>query len=39
MELTEEHYKQIASLFPVQQGMCVPKLQVISAVLYVANHG
>ena len=40
MELTEEKYEQIASLFPVQRGnVRVPNLQVLNAVLYVAEHG
>ena len=40
MELTEEGYKHIASLFPVQRGnVHVPNLQVLNAILYVAEHG
>ena len=40
MELTEEHYEQIASLFPVQRGnVRVSNLQVLNAILYVAEHG
>ena len=39
MELTEEQYEQIVSLFPVQMGnMRVPNLQVLNAIPYVAEH-
>ena len=40
MELTKEHYEQIASLFPVQRGnVRVSNLKVLNAILYVAEHG
>ena len=40
MELTEEHYEQIASFFPVQWGnVRVPNLKMLNAILYVAEHG
>ena len=40
MELIEEHYEHIAPLLPVQRGnMQVPNLQVLNAILYVAEHG
>ena len=40
MKLTEEHYERIAPLFPVQRGnVRVSNLQVLNAILYVAEHG
>ena len=40
MELTEEHYEHIAPLLPVQRGnVRIPNLQVLNAILYVAEHG
>ena len=40
MELTEAQYEQIAPLFPVQRGnVKISNLQVINAILYVAEHG
>ncbi len=40
MELTEAQYERIASLLPVQRGnVRVSNLQVLNAILYVAEHG
>lgn len=40
MELTEAQYELIAPLLPVQRGnVSIPNLQVLNAILYVAEHG
>ena len=40
MELTEEQYERIAPLLPRQRGnVRLPNLQVLNAILYVAEHG
>ena len=40
MEMTQAQYKQIASLLPRQRGnVAVDNLQVLNAILYVAEHG
>jgi transposase len=40
MEITEEQYEQIADCLPVQRGnVSLPNLQVLNAILYVAEHG
>ena len=40
MELTEAQYAVIAPLLPVQRGnVSIPNLQVLNAILYVAEHG
>ena len=40
MELTESHYQLIQPHLPVQRGnVRVPNLQVLNAILYVAEHG
>ena len=40
MELTEAQYEHIAPLLPVQRGnVRVSNLQVLNAILYVAEHG
>ena len=40
MELVEEYYKHIAPLFSVQrENVHVPNLQMLNAILYVAEHG
>ena len=40
MELTRDQYEGIAPLLPVQRGnVTIPNLQVLNAILYVAEHG
>ena len=40
MELTQDQYERIAPLLPVQRGnVSIPNLQVLNALLYVAEHG
>ena len=40
MEITQEQYERISSCFPVQRGnVRVSNLQVLNAILYVAEHG
>ena len=40
MELTEAQYERIAPLLPVQRGNeRISNLQVLNAILYVAEHG
>ncbi len=40
MEITQEQYERIADSFPVQRGnVSLPNLQVLNAILYVAEHG
>jgi len=40
MELTEAQYERIAPLLPKQRGnVTLPNLQVLNAVLFVAEHG
>ena len=40
MEITESQYEQIASFLPVQRGnVSLSNLQVLNAILYVAEHG
>lgn len=40
MEITEAQYEQIAACFPVQRGnVRLSNLQVLNAILYVAEHG
>ena len=40
MELTEDQYERIAPLLPRQRGnVKLPNLQVLNAILYVAEHG
>ena len=40
MELTQEHYKLIEPHLPVQRGnVRISNLQVLNAILYVAEHG
>ena len=40
MELTEAQYQRIAHLLPVQRGnVRIPNIQVLNAILYVAEHG
>ena len=40
MEITEAQYEQIADCFPVQRGnVSMTNLQVLNAILYVAEHG
>ena len=40
MEITEEQYQRIAHCLPVQRGNVVlSNLQVLNAILYVAEHG
>jgi len=40
MEITEAQYEQIADCFPVQRGnVSLTNLQVLNAILYVAEHG
>ena len=40
MELTEAQYERIAPLFPKPRGnVSLPNLQVLNAILYVAEHG
>ena len=40
MELTEDQYRHIAPLLPKQRGnVSLPNLQVLNAILYVAEHG
>ena len=40
MELTEDQYERIAPLLPRQRGnVALPNLQVLNAILYVAEHG
>ena len=40
MELTEEQYERISPLLPVQRGnVTISNLQVLNAILYVAEHG
>ena len=40
MELTEAHYERLAPLLPVQRGnVRISNLQVLHAILYVAEHG
>ncbi len=40
MEITEAQYQQIASYLPVQRGnVSLSNLQVLNAILYVAEHG
>lgn len=40
MEITEEQYRRIEDCFPVQRGnVRIPNLQVLNAILYVAEHG
>ena len=40
MELTEAQYERIAPLLPVQRGnVRISNLQVLNAILYVAEHG
>lgn len=40
MEITEEQYRRVEDCFPVQRGnVRIPNLQVLNAILYVAEHG
>ena len=40
MEITEEQYERIADCLPVQRGnVTLTNLQVLNAILYVAEHG
>ncbi len=40
MELTQDQYERIAHLLPVQRGnVSISNLQVLNAILYVAEHG
>ena len=40
MEITQEQYERIKDCFPVQRGnVKVSNLQVLNAILYVAEHG
>ena len=40
MELTEDQYERIAPFMPVQRGnVRVSNLQVLNAILYLAEHG
>ena len=40
MEITEAQYERIAPVLPVQRGnVKLPNLQVLNAILYVAEHG
>ena len=40
MEITEAQYQRIASVLPVQRGnVSMSNLQVLNAILYVAEHG
>ena len=40
MELTQDQYERVAPLLPVQRGnVRIPNLQVLNAILYVAEHG
>ena len=40
MELTKAQYARIAPYLPVQRGnVGIPNLQVLNAILYVAEHG
>ena len=40
MEITEEQYQRIAPCLPVQRGnVSISNLQMINAILYVAEHG
>ncbi len=40
MELTEDQYERIAPLLPKQRGnVSLSNLQVLNAILYVAEHG
>ena len=40
MELTQDQYEHIDHLLPVQRGnVSIPNLQVLNAILYVAEHG
>ena len=40
MELTQVQYERIGSLLPVQRGnVSISNLQVLNAILYVAEHG
>ena len=40
MEITEAQYQRIASSFPRQRGnVKLPNLQLLNALLYVAEHG
>src|SRR4030067_2213618 len=40
MEITESQYEQIASFLPVRRGnVSLSNLQVLNAILYVAEHG
>ena len=40
MELTQDQYERIAPLLPVQRGnVSISNLQVLNAILYVAEHG
>ena len=40
MELTRDQYERVAPLLPVQRGnVRIPNLQVLNAILYVAEHG
>ena len=40
MELTQDQYERIAPFLPVQRGnVSIPNLQVLNAILYVAEHG
>lgn len=40
MEITQAQYERIESCFPVQRGnVSIPNLQVLNAILYVAEHG
>jgi len=40
MEITQAQYERIESCFPTQRGnVSIPNLQVLNAILYVAEHG
>ena len=39
MEITPAQYERIAPVLPVQRGNVLSNLQVINAILYVAEHG
>ena len=40
MEISPEQYERIAPYLPVQRGnVSIPNLQVLNAILYVAEHG
>ena len=40
MELTQDQYERIEHLLPVQRGnVSIPNVQVLNAILYVAEHG